>query len=86
VLEADSVLNAPAAGVVPPIAGGVAKFCVANVPNAVPFVDRHVMFGVANVQSPPSVKVDGATPAPPPCINRFAPKSALDAQVEALVK
>jgi hypothetical protein len=31
-----SVANDPAAGVVPPIAGGVAKFWVAKVPNAVP--------------------------------------------------
>ena len=34
----ESVVNDPAAGVVPPIAGGVAAFAVANVPNAVPLV------------------------------------------------
>ncbi len=35
---APSVVKLPAAGVVPPIAGGVAAFAVANVPNAVPLV------------------------------------------------
>ena len=37
--------NEPAAGVVPPIAGGVAALAVAKVPNAVPLVFVQVMFG-----------------------------------------
>jgi hypothetical protein len=37
VLVAVSVENVPAAGVVPPIAGGVAALAVANVPKALPF-------------------------------------------------
>ena len=51
-----------------------------------PFTVVQVMFGVENVQSPPSVNVDGAAPAPPPFMSRLAPKRALDAHEADVLK
>jgi hypothetical protein len=47
---------------------------------------EHVIFGVAKVHPPPSVNVDGATPAPPPFISRPAPSTAVDAIFVELLK
>lgn len=47
---------------------------------------EQVMFGVAKVHPPPSVNVDGATPAPPPLTRRPAPSTAVDDIVVELLK
>lgn len=45
-----------------------------------------VRFGVANVHPPPSVNVDGATPAPPPFISSPAPSTGVVAIFVELLK
>ena len=76
----------PEASVLPVSVPAGAALSVARVPNGTPAVFVHVTFGLANVQSPPRLNVEGATPAPPPCTNCPEASVADAAHVEAPVK